>query len=147
MDDERETLITGAVIGGGGTALLLVCGLIWGFPWHAMLLVVAFTVVLGFAIAAMSLADVRRDAERRARSLRGDLPAVVHRDGVEAGIVCSTDGDAEGEIRRLGLPQDVESVRGLLGRTTWRPVPFVVEQAFAEPTGIHAPRRGLRRGR
>lgn len=161
----------GVAIAGGGSALLLVGGLIWGFPWQVILLVVAFTVVLGVAISAMTLAEVRRDAERQARSramltawagrnggrcetdlaalttdgeqwklpasplFRGEVLAVVHRDGVEVGIACSiVDDGLEGgnswytailvrlteerpptrlhrrEIRRLDLPPGVVSV-------------------------------------
>ncbi|MEV1067378.1 hypothetical protein [Streptomyces sp. NPDC050263] len=171
MDDEREALIMGVVIAGGGSVFLLVCGLIWGFPWQAILLVAAVTVVLGVTLSAMTLAEVRRDAERKSRSrglltawagrnggrcetdldaftadgeewklpasplFRGELLAVVHRDGVEVGIACSTvDEGLEGgnswytailvrlsekrpparlhrrDAGRLDLPQDVKSV-------------------------------------
>ncbi|WP_329327375.1 hypothetical protein [Streptomyces mirabilis] len=66
--DERDTLIMGAFIGGGGAALLLVFDLFWRFPWQVILLLVAGMVVLGGLIAAMSLADVRREADRRESS-------------------------------------------------------------------------------
>ncbi|MER5904907.1 hypothetical protein ABT150_33255 [Streptomyces mirabilis] len=66
--DERDTLIMGAFIGGGGAALLLVFDLFWRFPWQVVLLLVAGMVVLGGLIAAMSLADVRREADRRESS-------------------------------------------------------------------------------
>lgn len=58
----------GAFIGGGGVALLLVFDLFWRFPWQVMLLLVAGLVVLGGLIAAMSLADVRRETDRRESS-------------------------------------------------------------------------------
>ncbi|MEU9152941.1 hypothetical protein AB0D59_20865 [Streptomyces sp. NPDC048417] len=66
--DERETLIMGALAGGSGSAFLLVFDLFRRYPWQVILLLVAGVVVLGGLIAAMSLADVRRDADRRAIS-------------------------------------------------------------------------------
>jgi hypothetical protein len=66
--DERDALIMGAFIGGVGAALLLVFDLFWRFPWQVMLLLAAGMVVLGGLIAAMSLADVRRESDRRESS-------------------------------------------------------------------------------
>lgn len=158
MDDERAALIMGAVIGGGGSALVLVCGVIWAFPWQVMLFFVAFMVVLGGLLAAMSLAGVRREEQRRASPLfRGELLAAGHRDGVEVGIACSTDNSCEvgttwhipvlvrlseersparlrrREIRRLGVPQGVGSAavggRVLCVRYEGRPDDFVALNA------------------
>ncbi|MGW2051048.1 hypothetical protein ACWCPF_38685 [Streptomyces sp. NPDC001858] len=68
------------VLAGGGSAFLLVCGIIWGFPWQAIALVIAFMVVLGVALPASTLAQVRRDAARQASS-RGTLTAWARRNG------------------------------------------------------------------
>lgn len=136
MDDEREALIMAAVIGGGGSALLLVCGLIWEFPWQVMLLVVAFTVVLGGLIAAMSLADVRRDAERRASSRVALLAwACLNGGRCETDLAAfTTDGEEwelpasllfRGELLAVGHRDGVEvgitcsTNNDLEGGTTW----------------------------
>ncbi|MFC4502900.1 MULTISPECIES: hypothetical protein [Streptomyces] len=68
MDGEREVLTEGAVIAAFSSAALLVLGVIWGFPWQALLLFFAVSVVIIGLITASSLADARRDAQRRAES-------------------------------------------------------------------------------
>ncbi|MFF7470273.1 hypothetical protein [Streptomyces sp. NPDC008092] len=95
-DDARDTLITGAVIGGGGAALLVGCGLFWGFPWQVLLLLVAVMAVLGGLIAAMSFADGRREAERRENSRVSLLAWVVVNGGRCETDLAAFTADGEG---------------------------------------------------
>lgn len=196
--DERGTLILGALLGGFWTALLLVFALVWRIPWQVDLLFVASVVVVLGLVAAMTLGDGRREADRREISrvsllawavlnggrcetdlaafttdgegwelpasplFCGTLLAVGHWDGVEVGIACSTDFCSEGgttwhtavlvrlceersparlrprEIRRLGLPQRVESVamggRELCVRYGGWPDDFVALNARVDAT-------------
>lgn len=67
-DDARDTLLMGAVVGGGGSVLLLVFELFWRFPWQLIVPLVAGMVVFGVLLGAMSLSDEQRDADRRESS-------------------------------------------------------------------------------
>ena len=67
-DDARDTLLMGAVVGGGGSVLLLVFELFWRFPWQLIVPLVAGMVVFGVLLGAMSLGDEQRDADRRESS-------------------------------------------------------------------------------
>ncbi|WP_329374905.1 hypothetical protein [Streptomyces sp. NBC_01483] len=48
--------------------LVLVCELFWRFPWQVIVLLAAGMVVTGVLLAAMSLGDEQRDADRRESS-------------------------------------------------------------------------------
>ncbi|MFF8633532.1 hypothetical protein ACF052_04860 [Streptomyces pilosus] len=80
FDEEREELRTGASLAAFSSALFLVVGVIWGFPWQMVLLLVVVSVAVAGLITAMSLPDARRDALRRAAS-RDTLIAWAGRNG------------------------------------------------------------------
>ncbi|WP_159062991.1 hypothetical protein [Streptomyces scabiei] len=141
-------------------------GLIWGAPWQAILVVVAFTAVLGGVITAKSLADVQRDAERRASS-HGALITWAGRNMGRCGTdlaAFTTDGEGwalsasplfRGELLAVGYRDGVEvgiacsTYEGAEGETNWYTVVLVrlpEERAPARLRSREIRQLGLPRG-
>ncbi|MFJ3803265.1 hypothetical protein ACIPSJ_44185 [Streptomyces sp. NPDC090088] len=64
-DDTRDTLLMGAAGGGFAAVLLLVVELFMRLPWQWMVPLPAGALVFGVLLAATSLGDEEREAERR----------------------------------------------------------------------------------
>ncbi|MFI1485484.1 hypothetical protein [Streptomyces sp. NPDC020747] len=119
IDEEREVLKSGVFIAVFSSALLVVVGLFWGFPWQALLLLVVVSVAIGGLISGMTLADVRSAARRKALT-HGALTTWAGRNGGSFGTtVAAFTGDAQGwespasprfrgELLAVGRPQGVE---------------------------------------
>ncbi|MFJ2263068.1 hypothetical protein ACIOKD_32990 [Streptomyces sp. NPDC087844] len=67
-DEEREALKEGSFIAVGASAVLVVTGLLFGFPWQLSLLLAVITLALVGVLTGLTLRDTRQAAQRRAVS-------------------------------------------------------------------------------
>ncbi|WAU81928.1 hypothetical protein O1Q96_20340 [Streptomyces sp. Qhu-G9] len=99
-DDEREVLTSGVHLAVFSTVLLVVIGLVWDFPWQALVLFVVASVAVSGLITVMTLADVQRAAQRRAMT-QGALVTWAGRNG---GSFVTTSAALTGDVQRWELP-------------------------------------------